>query len=276
MEPKQKILIVDDSEINRAMLKEILGEGYEYLEAENGLRAIEILRRRTDIALVLLDLIMPEMDGFDVLRVMQCYAWQEEIPVIVISAAEDTRSVERAYDMGVADYIRRPFERVMVLRRVKNALMLYAKQKRLTRLVTDQVYEKEHNGVLMISILSHVVEFRNSESGQHVLHIRTLTGLLLHQLAQKTDRYQLDESDISLISTASALHDIGKIMIPEGDPEQARPPDRGRVRRHQDPHHRGCQDPEGACHRAGRTAGKGGTRYLPLAPRAVGRRRLPG
>lgn len=215
MEPKQKILIVDDSEINRAMLKEILGEGYEYLEAENGLRAIEILRRRTDIALVLLDLIMPEMDGFDVLRVMQCYAWQEEIPVIVISAAEDNRSIERAYDMGVADYIRRPFERVMVLRRVKNALMLYAKQKRLTRLVTDQVYEKEHNGVLMISILSHVVEFRNSESGQHVLHIRTLTDLLLHQLVQKTDRYQLDESDISLISTASALHDIGKIMIPE-------------------------------------------------------------
>ena len=215
MEPKQKILIVDDSEINRAMLKEILGESYEYLEAENGLRAIEILRRRTDIALVLLDLIMPEMDGFDVLRVMQCYAWQEEIPVIVISAAEDNRSVERAYDMGVADYIRRPFERVMVLRRVKNALMLYAKQKRLTRLVTDQVYEKEHNGVLMISILSHVVEFRNSESGQHVLHIRTLTDLLLHQLVQKTDRYQLDESDISLISTASALHDIGKIMIPE-------------------------------------------------------------
>lgn len=215
MEPKQKILIVDDSEINRAMLKEILGESYEYLEAENGLRAIEILRRRTDIALVLLDLIMPEMDGFDVLRVMQCYAWQEEIPVIVISAAEDTRSVERAYDMGVADYIRRPFERVMVLRRVKNALMLYAKQKRLTRLVTDQVYEKEHNSVLMINILSHVVEFRNSESGQHVLHIRTLTDLLLHQLVQKTDRYQLDESDISLISTASALHDIGKIMIPE-------------------------------------------------------------
>lgn len=219
MEPKQKILIVDDSEINRAMLKEILGESYEYLEAENGLRAIEILRRRTDIALVLLDLIMPEMDGFDVLRVMQCYAWQEEIPVIVISAAEDNRSVERAYDMGVADYIRRPFERVMVLRRVKNALMLYAKQKRLTRLVTDQVYEKEHS-----------------------------VGAA---------RYRQN-------------HDPGR------DPEQARPPDRGRVRHHQDPHHRGCQDPEGACHRAGRTAGKGGTRYLPLAPRAVGRRRLPG
>ena len=215
MEPKQKILIVDDSEINRALLKEILGDSYEYLEAENGVRAVEILRGRTDLSLVLLDLMMPEMDGFDVLRVMRCYSWLEEIPVIVISAAEDTANIERAYDLGVADYIRRPFERVMVLRRVQNVLMLYAKQKRLTRLVTDQVYEKEHNSVLMISILSHVVEFRNSESGQHVLHIRTLTDLLLHQLVQRTDRYQLDEGDISLISTASALHDIGKIMIPD-------------------------------------------------------------
>ena len=215
MDPKQKILIVDDSEINRALLKEILGDSYEYLETENGVRAMEILRGRADISLVLLDLIMPEMDGFDVLRVMRCYSWLEEIPVIVISAAEDTASIERAYDLGVADYIRRPFERVMVMRRVQNVLMLYAKQKRLTRLVTDQVYEKEHNSVLMISILSHVVEFRNSESGQHVLHIRTLTDLLLHQLARKTDRYQLDESDISLISMASALHDIGKIMIPD-------------------------------------------------------------
>ena len=215
MDAKQKILVVDDSEMNRAMLKEILGEGYEYLDAENGMKAVEILRSRTDIALVLLDLMMPEMDGFDVLRVMRCYSWLEEIPVIVISAAEDTENIERAYDLGVADYIRRPFERVMVMRRVQNVLMLYAKQKRLTRLVTDQVYEKEHNSVLMISILSHLVEFRNSESGQHVLHIRTLTDLLLHQLVQKTDRYQLDESDISLISTASALHDIGKIMVPD-------------------------------------------------------------
>ena len=215
MNEKPKILITDDSEINRALLKEILGDGYDYLEAEDGAAAVELMRQRTDISLLLLDLMMPGMDGFDVLRVMKYHAWLDEIPVIVISAAEDTASIERAYDLGVTDYIRRPFERIMVLRRVKNVLMLYAKQKRLTRLVTDQVYEKEHNSVLMISILSHVVEFRNSESGQHVLHIRTLTDLLLHQLVQKTDRYQLDESDISLISTASALHDIGKIMIPE-------------------------------------------------------------
>ena len=215
MNVKQKILIADDSEINRALLMEILGDGYEYLEAENGVRAVELLRKHTDIALVLLDIMMPQMDGFDVLKVMRCYSWLDEIPVIMISAAKDTANIERAYDLGVADYMRRPFERVMVLRQVQNVLMLYAKQKRLIRLVTDQVYEKEHNSVLMISILSHVVEFRNSESGLHVLHIRTLTDLLLHQLVQKTDRYQLDESDIALISTASALHDIGKIVIPE-------------------------------------------------------------
>ena len=215
MNEKPKILIADDSEINRALLKEILGDGYDYLEAEDGAAAVELMRQRTDISLLLLDLMMPGMDGFDVLRVMKYHAWLDEIPVIVISAAEDTASIERAYDLGVTDYIRRPFERIMILRRVKNVLMLYAKQKRLTRLVTDQVYEKEHNSVLMISILSHVVEFRNSESGLHVLHIRTLTDLLLHRLVQKTNRYQLDESDIARISTASALHDIGKIVIPE-------------------------------------------------------------
>ena len=215
MNEKPKILITDDSEINRALLKEILGDGYDYLEAEDGAAAVELMRQRTDISLLLLDLMMPGMDGFDVLRVMKYHAWLDEIPVIVISATEDTANIERAYDLGVTDYIRRPFERIMVLRRVKNVLMLYAKQKRLTRLVTDQVYEKEHNSVLMISILSHVVEFRNSESGLHVLHIRTLTDLLLHRLVQKTDRYQLEESDIARISTASALHDIGKIVIPE-------------------------------------------------------------
>ena len=210
MNEKPKILIADDSEINRALLKEILGDGYDYLEAEDGAAAVELMRQRTDISLLLLDLMMPGMDGFDVLRVMKYHAWLDEIPVIVISAAEDTANIERAYDLGVADYIRRPFERIMILRRVKNILMLYAKQKRLTRLVTDQVYEKEHNSVLMISILSHVVEFRNSESGLHVMHIRTLTDLLLHQLVRRTDRYQLDEighDPYQLISHLTAVYE---------------------------------------------------------------------
>ena len=203
MEPKQKILIVDDSEINRAMLKEILGEGYEYLEAENGLRAIEILRRRTDIALVLLDLIMPEMDGFDVLRVMQCYAWQEEIPVIVISAAEDTRSVERAYDMGVADYIRRPFNLTVTQRRVSNALTLYARQKHLVHLAEEQVYEHEKTNSAIINILSHIVESRNFESGTHILHVRAITDILLRQLVAATNRCPLSQARIPTRSGSS-------------------------------------------------------------------------
>ena len=201
MEPKQKILIVDDSEINRAMLKEILGEGYEYLEAENGLRAIEILRRRTDIALVLLDLIMPEMDGFDVLRVMQCYAWQEEIPVIVISAAEDNRSVERAYDMGVADYIRRPFNLTVTQRRVSNALTLYARQKNLVHLAEEQVYEREKTNSAIINILSHVVESRNFESGTHILHVRAITNILLRQLVCTSRNGAQNRKEASWLTT---------------------------------------------------------------------------
>ena len=205
MEPKQKILIVDDSEINRAMLKEILGEGYEYLEAENSLRAIEILRRRTDIALVLLDLIMPEMDGFDVLRVMQCYAWQEEIPVIVISAAEDTRSVERAYDMGVADYIRRPFNLAVTQRRVSNALTLYARQKHLVHLAEEQVYEHEKTNSAIINILSHVVESRNFESGTHILHVRAITDILLRQLVCTSRNGAQNRKEASWLTTNFSL-----------------------------------------------------------------------
>ena len=182
MNEKPKILIADDSEINRALLKEILGDGYDYLEAEDGAAAVELMRQRTDISLLLLDLMMPGMDGFDVLRVMQCYAWQEEIPVIVISAAEDNRSVERAYDMGVADYIRRPFNLTVTQRRVSNALTLYARQKHLVHLAEEQVYEREKTNSAIINILSHVVESRNFESGTHILHVRAITDILLRQL----------------------------------------------------------------------------------------------
>ena len=212
---RQKILIVDDSELNREMLKAILGEEYDYAEAEDGAQAILMLQQDMNIDLLLLDINMPKIDGFGVLERLNQFRWIEELPVIMISATEDRAVIERCYSLGITDYIRRPFDSFIVQRRVKNTLTLYANQKRLMGMVSDQIYQNEKDSHVMIGILSHIVEFRNSESGQHVLHIRTLTDLLLHQLVQKTDRYQLDESDISLISTASALHDIGKIMIPE-------------------------------------------------------------
>lgn len=216
MEYQETILIVDDSALNRMVLIEILGkENYTFLEAENGQQAVELLDCHPEVDLLLLDITMPEIDGFGVLETMNQYHWIEETPVIMISAEDADSVIERAYDLGASDYITRPFDARVVCRRVSNTLMLYAKQKRLVQMVAEQVYEKEKVSNTMISILSHIVEFRNNESGLHVVHIRTITELLLRRLRKKTDRYPLTEADISLISTASALHDIGKINIPE-------------------------------------------------------------
>ena len=216
MEYQETILIVDDSALNRMVLAEILGkENYTFLEAENGRQAVELLDCHPEVDLLLLDITMPEMDGFGVLEAMNRYRWIEETPVIMISSEDAYPFIERAYDLGASDYITRPFDARVVCHRVSNTLMLYAKQKRLVQMVAEQVYEKEKVSNTMISILSHIVEFRNNESGLHVIHIRTITELLLRRLRKKTDRYPLTETDISLISMASALHDIGKLNIPE-------------------------------------------------------------
>ena len=215
MEPKPKIMIVDDAEINRELLISILGNDYEYVQAENGREALHILGQDLMIDLILLDINMPQMDGFQVLERMNKLQWINEIPVIMISSEEGNDIIERAYAYGVQDYIRRPFETFIVCRRVQNILNLYRNQRYLKQMVSEQIYEKEENNNLMISILSRVVEFRNSESGEHILHIRIITELLLRQIVQKTDEYQLTEADIATITMASVLHDIGKISIPE-------------------------------------------------------------
>ena len=213
---KQQILIVDDSEINREILKEILKEDYRILEAANGEECLEQLERYgTGISLVLLDIVMPEMDGFEVLAAMNQNHWIEDIPVIMISSEDSDSYIRRAYEMGVSDYISRPFDAKIVYQRVLNMIKLYAKQRRLIRMVTDQIYEKERNNRMMIGILSQIVEFRNGESGLHVIHINLITQLLLEQLVKKTGKYQLSWEDRFLIATASALHDIGKIGIDE-------------------------------------------------------------
>lgn len=211
-----KILIVDDSETNRQLLTEMLKDNYDIIEAEDGEKAIEMLHERgEDISLVLLDLLMPVMDGFDVLAYMGKNKWLEEIPVIMISSEDSTPYVKRAYELGVTDYIGRPFDENIVFRRVQNTIKLYAKQRRLAALVTNQIYEKEKNNQMMISILSHIVEFRNGESGMHVMRINMITGMLLERLAVKSDKYPLSWAERSMITMASSLHDIGKIGIPE-------------------------------------------------------------
>ena len=212
---RQKILIVDDSELNREMLKAILGEEYDYAEAEDGAQAILMLQQDMNIDLLLLDINMPKIDGFGVLERLNQFRWIEELPVIMISATEDRAVIERCYSLGITDYIRRPFDSFIVQRRVKNTLTLYANQKRLMGMVSDQIYQNEKDSHVMIGILSHIVEFRNSESAQHVLQVQTVTEMLLRKLTEKTDVYGLTEDKIRLSTTASALHDIGKISIPE-------------------------------------------------------------
>ena len=213
---QQQILIVDDSEMNRKILVEMLKSDFRILEAADGEECISLLEQYgTGISLIMLDIVMPSLDGFSVLAYMNRKHWIDDIPVIMISSEESGSYIQRAYEMGVSDYISRPFDAKVVYQRVYNTIKLYMKQRRLINLVSDQVYEKEKNNMIMVSILSHIVEFRNGESGLHVVNINAVSALILEQLVQKTDMYKLSWARQYMIATASALHDIGKIGIDE-------------------------------------------------------------
>lgn len=214
---KQKILIADDSEMNRELLAAILEEEYEIIQVNDGVQAVDCLQRHAEeISLLLLDIVMPHMDGFEVLSYMNKEHWIDSIPVVIISSENSPIYIKRGYDLGATDFIGKPFDANMVLRCSANAILLGAKQRRMTSIVSNQIYEREKSSKLMINILSHIVEFRNGESGLHVLHIQTITEMLLRQLVQKeNNRYALSKEQIRMITTASALHDIGKISIPD-------------------------------------------------------------
>lgn len=214
---KQKILIADDSEMNRELLAAILEEEYEIIQVNDGVQAVDCLQRHAEeISLLLLDIVMPHMDGFEVLSYMNKEHWIDSIPVVIISSENSPIYIKRGYDLGTTDFIGKPFDANMVLRCSANAILLGAKQRRMTSIVSNQIYEREKSSKLMINILSHIVEFRNGESGLHVLHIQTITEMLLRQLVQKeNNRYALSKEQIRMITTASALHDIGKISIPD-------------------------------------------------------------
>lgn len=215
-ENRETILIVDDSAMNRMLLSDILADTYNIIEAEDGEQAIAILQQHaSEISIVVLDMVMPKVDGFGVLEAMNENRWIQFLPVVSISTESSPEFVERAYSLGVTDFINRPFDELIVIRRVSNTIKLYAKQRKLTNMVANEIFEKERNGSLMITILSHIVEFRNGESGMHVINIGTLTEILLNQISKKDDRYYLPYAERDLIVKASALHDIGKISIPE-------------------------------------------------------------
>ena len=190
LQEKSRVLLVDDSKMNRMMLAEILGDRYHVLEAENGKECIEKLQEEAgNIALVLLDINMPVMDGFEVLKAMNANHTIEDTPVIMISSEDSDAAIRRSYELGASDYVNRPFDARIVYRRVTNTIKLYAKQRRLVQMVSDQIRARENNTDMLVGVLSHIVEFRIS------------------------DKYSISAEQQDLIPLASALHDIGKIGI---------------------------------------------------------------
>ena len=216
MQRKPQILLVDDSAMNRAILAEILGGDYRILEAENGKECMEKLQAEAgDIALVLLDIVMPEMDGFEVLEAMNASHAIEDIPVIMISSDDSLATLRRSYDLGASDYVNRPFDAQIVRRRVTNTVKLYAKQRCLEQMVSDEIRARENNTDMLVGVLSQIVEFRNGESGAHVRRIRHITKLLLDHLLESGAGCPITTEQQGIIPLASSLHDIGKIAIDE-------------------------------------------------------------
>ena len=213
---RQSVLIVDDSELNRKMLGQMLGSRFDIAEAASGEACLQLLEQNaTGISNVLLDIHMPGIDGFTVLEEMNQKNLLEQIPVIMISSEDTVDAVRRAFDLGASDYISRPFDAKVVYQRIINTIQLYAKQRRLSAMAADLAFEKERASRMMIGILSQVVEKRNGESRDHVQRVAQLTSMLLAGLAQKTDRYPLTREMRRTIATAAALHDIGKMEICE-------------------------------------------------------------
>ncbi len=224
------VLVVDDMEINREILSEILGEEYHVETAEDGRRALEMIEELQDeLAVVLLDLMMPMVDGFAVLDVMQEKGWIERIPVLIISGETSVKAERKCFDYHISDFIRKPFDNALVKKRVKNVVSLFQYQRDLEDKVHEQTKTlREQNELLqlqadklrksntnIIEILGTVVEYRDFESGEHINRVKGYTRILAERLAAEYPEYGLDQEEIEVIVSASALHDVGKIAIPD-------------------------------------------------------------
>lgn len=213
---KPLVLVVDDSDMNRFLLSQILLDDYNVIEACDGVEATQIIQDHfKELSIVLLDIVMPRMDGFGVQEFMNANDLIQDLPVIMISSMDEDSAIRRCYELGISDYVRRPFSADVVGKRVYNIVRLYQRQRNLQREIREQIEEREKNSRVVTSIISHVVENRNGESGPHVIHVEQITEIILNRLTELTDMYKLSKEDKKQISLASALHDIGKIGIDE-------------------------------------------------------------
>lgn len=225
---RNKVLIADDVELNRDILELILKDEYGILKAENGKRAIELIREHEEeIAVILLDLIMPELDGFEVLREIKANYWTDKIPVLIISGENSTEVEEKCYDYDISDFIRKPFDGKVVKKRIENIVHLFAYKNCLElkveeqtealraqyRLVEQQKEKLRENNAKILNVLGTVVEYRNLESGEHINRVKGFTEILARQVMEDYPEYGLTPENIDMISNASVLHDIGKIAI---------------------------------------------------------------
>ncbi len=220
---RNALLLVDDQEINRDILRDIFEEQYEIIEAVDGVDAIEKLNSHLDeIALIFLDLQMPRMNGIDVLKYMRNKDIINIIPVIMVTGESTVESDVVAYDLGVSDIIYKPFAPAVVMRRTLNLIELFEHrihlEERLERRTRQLKASKEKlrkSNEFLIDALSSVVEFRSLESGEHIQRVKMFTNILLKYMQKNYPEYNLTDEQIHLIASASVLHDIGKIAIPD-------------------------------------------------------------
>lgn len=211
---RNKLLIVDDVELNRELLKALFMGKFEMLEAENGEQAEQCLaENRSIIAAILLDIVMPVKDGFEVLNFMRREDMMKEIPVIMITGDFSSEVQKKAYDLGVSDIISKPFDPDIVRGRVKNIVELYLYKNDLEDLVKEQTKKLLEHNTQLINTLGTIVEFRNMESGSHTIRIREFSRVLLAVVKRRCPEYGLTDHDIDTIADAAVLHDVGKISI---------------------------------------------------------------
>lgn len=227
---RNKILIVDDSFINRELLIEMLEDEYEVITCENGLQALELMEENyNELAIILLDLVMPVLDGVGFLKALQNKPIMKDIPILVISGETNVETEIKCFDYGVFDFIKKPFDNRLVKKRIKNAVDLYMYKNNLEERVAEQtsVISEQYNllkhqadqlaksNVSIIEILGTIVEYRNLESGEHIQRVKSYTRILGEQLMEDYPEYNLTSKQLNVIVSASALHDVGKIAIPD-------------------------------------------------------------
>ncbi len=227
---QHRILIVDDAELNRDLLRTILEETYDIEEAENGKQALKVLADHWNkIDAILLDIHMPEMNGFEVLVHMKEHNWISKIPVLIISGEHAIEIENQCFEQGVSDFIHKPFDASLVKNRVKNVVELFGYKNELEekverqtttlksqyQMLQSQAAKLRESNDKIVEILGTVVEYRNLESGEHIKRVKYFTEILALQLMKKYPEYGLTDKKIREIVAASALHDVGKITIPD-------------------------------------------------------------